>query len=296
MIGGSAFAGAASGEEHDRDETGEEPEDGTGQTATYERTLGEENQRDTYSFEAATGEGIELEMTVRNLQLGRDARMTLVDPDGTEIGELPTDNPNRGAYVTDAEFEIDTAVGGDVAERTGSYCVRVTGADGAVDDPIEYTLSIETVELDRFDPNEDRESAAPFEAGETIEGVIAGYDHDWFAVEASEGDEITVVYEVVREADLFDRALVLHTPDDETVEIDGSEATVTASTSGTHYLHVGPDDETTAADFLTKESYRLTIDVDNGNGNGDAGPASTDGGGADTSEAQDGTDGCGADD
>lgn len=189
--------------------------------------------------------------------------MTLVDPDGTEIGEPPTDNPNRGAYATNAEdTDLDNSVvGGDVAERTGRYCVRVTDADGAVDDPIEYTLSIETIELDRFDPNERRESATPLEAGETIEGVIAGYDHDWYAVEASEGDDLTVVYGIVREADLFDQALVLHTPADETVEIDGSRATVTATKSGTYYLHVGPDDQTTAADFLARETYRPTIDT-----------------------------------
>lgn len=281
MIGGYAFAGAASGEEHERDtdETDDEPGTGTDETmATYEGTLDEENQRDAYSFEATTGEGIELVLTVRNLGPGRDARMVLLDPEGNETGELPTDRPNIGAYITNAEFEIDTAAGGDVAEQTGGYCVRVTGADGSVSEPIEYTLSIETVELDRFDPNERRESATPLEAGETIEGVIAGYDHDWFAVEANEGDELTIDYEVVREADLFDQALVLHTPDDETIEIDGSRAAVTATTSGTYHLHVGPDDETTAADFLSKESYRLTIDtVDRDEGPGSASQGRFDG-------------------
>lgn len=261
MIGASVLTGAASGEQHGNGE--ERGTDGTATATIYEGRLDEGNQRDTYPFEASAGEGIELGMTVRNLAPGRDARMTLVDPDGTEIGELPTDNPNRGAYVTNAE-EPDlgsTVVGGDVAERSGGYCVRVTGADGTVTEPIEYELSIRIVELDRFDPNEDRESATPLESGETVEGVIAGYDHDWFAVEANEGDELTIDYEVVREVDLFDQALVLHTPGDETVEIDGSQATVTATESGTYYLHVGPDDQTTAADFLSKESYRLTIDV-----------------------------------
>lgn len=262
MISANAFAGAASSEQHNNEEPGT---DGTA-TTTYEGALNEENQRDTHSFEATAGEGIELGMTVQNLQSGRNARMTLVDPDGVEIGELPTDNPNEGAYVTNAE-EPDlgnSVVGGDVAEQTGSYCVRVAGADGSVSEPIEYTLSITTVELDQFDPNESPESATWFEPGETIEGVIAGYDHDWFAVEASEGDGLRIDYEIVQEADLFDQALVLHTPDDETVEIDGSQAVVTAATSGTYHLHVGPDDQTTAQDFLTKESYWLTIDTVNG--------------------------------
>lgn len=266
MIAGNALAGSANGEKHESGEEGDSGErpgtDGT--QTTYEGRLDEGNQRDTYSLEATAGEGIELEMTVLNLEPGRDARMTLVDPDGNEIGELPTDNPNRGAYATNAEVPDlgNSVVGGDVAERTAGYCVRVTGADGTVDEPIEYALTIRTVELDRFDPNEDRESATPIESGETVEGVIAGYDHDWFAIEASAGDELTIDYEVVREVDLFDQALVLYTPDDESVEIDGSQATVTARTSGTYLLHVGPDDQTTAADVLSKETYRLTITAD----------------------------------
>jgi hypothetical protein len=37
---------------------------------------------------------------------------------------------------------------------------------------------------------------------------------------------------------------------------------VTATESGTYHLHVGPDDQTTAADFLSRETYRLTITAD----------------------------------
>jgi hypothetical protein len=192
LIGGYAFTGTAVGDEH---EGGEDDAGGSGGTeTTHEGTLDEENRRDTYSFEATAGEGIEFEMTVLNLEPGRDARMTLPDPEGNEIGELPTDDPNRGAYVTDAELEIDSVVGGDVAERTGDYCVRVTGADGTVIESIEYELTTRTVGLDRFDPNEDRENATPIETGETIEGVIAGYDHDWFAIEANESDKLSIVY------------------------------------------------------------------------------------------------------
>lgn len=165
--------------------------------------------------------------------------------------------------MTDAELGIDSVVGGDVAERTGTHCVRVSGADGPVSEPTEYTVAIETVDLDRFDPNERREAATRLEAGETIDAVVAGYDHDWYAVEADEGDEITISYEIVRETDLFDPALVLYTPDGSSVRIDRSSdgIAVPAPTTGTYHLHVGPNDETTSADFLAKENYRLTIAV-----------------------------------
>ncbi|ADJ16587.1 hypothetical protein [Halalkalicoccus jeotgali] len=260
LLGSSVFAGAVTGDEHGTERT--KSADRTGTKTTYEGILEGDTQRDTYTVEVTAGEGIEIEMTVQNLQPGQDARMTLVAPDGTEVGELPTDNPNRGAYATNAEEfpDLDSVVGGDVAEQTGHYCVRVTGIDASATESIEYTLSIETVALDRFDPNERREDATPFEASETVEGVITGYDHDWFAVEVDENDELTIDYEIVQEADLFDQALVLYTPDDETVEVDGSQATV-RTTTGTYYLHIGPDDETTAADLLAKETYRLTINT-----------------------------------
>lgn len=253
LIAGSIMAGTAGGTEHGGDGPG-----------TFEGTIDGENERDSHRFEASAGEGIELRLTVEDLESGRDLRMTLLDPDGREIGELPTDNPNRGAYVTSAELGIASVVGGDIAERTGTYCVRVNGADSPVDEPTEYTLSIETVDLDRFDPNEHREAATRLEFDETVEAVVAGYDHDWYAVEATEGDEITVVYEIVRETDLFDPALVLHTPNDETVPLDRSTdgVGVTAAATGTYHLHVGPDDETTAADFLAKEAYRLRVTSD----------------------------------
>lgn len=88
LIGGYAFTGTVSGEEHEHGENdGTVPSVPSVPSTTYEGTLDEENRRDSYSFEATAGEGIELEMAVLNLEPGRDARMTLLDPDGNEIGD-----------------------------------------------------------------------------------------------------------------------------------------------------------------------------------------------------------------
>ncbi|MDL5361232.1 hypothetical protein [Halalkalicoccus sp. NIPERK01] len=261
------------------DEDPHEPND-TRESAT-EIAPGEEvdgvvvgDEEDWFAFDAVAGEGIELELTVRDLALNRDVEMTLFDPAGAEIGALPTDNPNRGAYRTDYEFlatvglppSVDpSVVGADVAEETGTHYVRVSeiGPDalnGEIHGFVAYTLAVETVVLDEFDPNERQETATRLEPGETIEAVIAGYDRDWYAFDAEEGDEIAVDYGFVDTTDgLLGTERELHGPTGEVVT-DLLEPVI-APASGTYSLLVTPDDDTTARDFVAKETYRLTVTV-----------------------------------
>lgn len=232
------------------------------------------DEEDWFAFEVTAGEGIELELTVRDVALNRDVEMALFDPEGLEIGALPTDNPNRGAYRTDYEFLASvglppstdpSVVGADVAEETGTHYVRVSevGPDtlnGEVRGFSAYTLAVETVALDRFDPNERREAATRIEPGETIEAVLAGYDRDWYAFDAEEGEEIVVDYEFVDTTDgLLGTERELHGPTGEVV----TEVfePVIAPVSGTYALLVAPDGDTTARDFVAKETYRLTVTV-----------------------------------
>lgn len=86
LIVGIATAGTTSGMEHAND----------GSDTTFEGTLDEGTERESYAFEATAGEGIELALTIRELRPDRNVRMTLLDPTGNEAGELPTDNSNRG--------------------------------------------------------------------------------------------------------------------------------------------------------------------------------------------------------
>ncbi|KYH25707.1 hypothetical protein HAPAU_23850 [Halalkalicoccus paucihalophilus] len=232
------------------------------------------SEKDWFAFEVTAGEGIELELTARDLALNRDLRMAVFDPDGTEIGALPTDNPNRGAYRTDYEFLATvglppstdpSVVGADVAEETGTHYVRVSevGSDtlnGEIRGFSAYTLAVETVALDRFDPNERRETATQLEPDETIDGIIAGYDRDWYAFDAEEGEEIVIDYEFVDTTDgLLGTERELHGPTGEVVT-DVFEPVV-APVSGTYALLVTPDGDTTARDFVAKETYRLTVTV-----------------------------------
>lgn len=233
------------------------------------------DEADWFAVHAAAGEGIELELTVRDLALNRDIEMALFDPNGTDISVLPTDNPFRGAYRTDYQFlaavgdvsaSSDTSVvGAGVAEETGTHFVRVSevGSDtlhGEVRGFSAYTLEVETVELDAFDPNERQETATPLESGETVDGVLAGYDRDWYTFDAEEGDEIVIDYEFVDTTDgLLGTERELHGPTGE-VMTDVFEPVI-ASDSGTYALLVTPDGDTTARDLIAKEIYRLTVTV-----------------------------------
>ncbi|WP_162993815.1 DUF7282 domain-containing protein [Halalkalicoccus subterraneus] len=230
---------------------------------------------DWFAFDAVAGMGIELELTARDPALNRDIEMALFDPEGADIGVLPTDNPDRGAYRTDYRFlaTVDgvpsasgiSVVGGGVAEETGTHYVRVSevGPDtrhGELRGFTEYTLDVETVALDGSDPNERRETATRIEPGETIDGVLAGYDRDWYAFDAEEGDEITVEYEFVDTTDgLLGTERALYGPTGSVVT-DVFEPVI-APVSGTYSLLVAPDDDTTARDFLAKEIYRLMVTV-----------------------------------
>lgn len=229
---------------------------------------------DWFAVEATAGKGIELGLVAEDIAIGRDVEMTLFNADGEDVGVLPTDNPHRGAYRTDATLPADSVVGAAVAEQTGTYYVRVSGVsetvhgDGTVHGFTAYTLSVETVALDEFDPNERQETSTRLESGETIKAVLAGYDRDWYAFDAEEGDEIAVTYEFVDTTDaLLGTERTLRAPTGEVVGIPG---TMTAPVSGTYFVQIAPDDDTTSGDLLAKETYRLTVTV------GDGAPAPTD--------------------
>ncbi|MFC7009527.1 PPC domain-containing protein [Halalkalicoccus salilacus] len=235
------------------------------------------DEADWFAFNAVAGEGIELDLTARDLALNRDIEMALFDPEGTDIGVLPADQPSHGAYKTNYDFLATVApessdqsvVGAGVAEETGTHHVRVSevGPDtlhGVVRGFTAYTLAVETVELDQYDPNERRETATPLTPGETIEAVAVGYDHDWYRFDAEEGDEITLDYDVTRDVDLFSTELTLYDPDERVIDSSdrsSEPSIVTAQTTGTYYLHIGQSNVTTPAAFRNRLEYALTVQL-----------------------------------
>ncbi|MFC7008571.1 DUF7282 domain-containing protein [Halalkalicoccus salilacus] len=221
------------------------------------------DEADWFAVDAVAGEGIELDLTAHDLALNRDIEMTLFDPDGNEIGEIPRDRP-YGVYSTQAALDfnglVDSAIGADVAEENGSYHIRVRGVDGSVRGFTAYTLIVETVELDQYDPNERRETATPLTPGETIEAIAVGYDHDWYRFDAEEGDVIMINYEVTQFTDLYDPEFTLYDPQGNVIHSDiAPPRTVTAATTGTYHLHIAQEDETTPAAFRNRLGYALTV-------------------------------------
>ena len=235
------------------------------------------DEADWFAVDAVAGEGIELDLTARDLALNRDIEMALFNSEGTNIGVLPADQPSRGAYKTNYEFLATVApelsdqsvVGAAVAEETGTYYVRVSevGPDtlhGLVRGFTAYTLAVETVDLDQYDPNERRETATPLTPGETIKAVAVGYDHDWYRFDAEEGDEITLDYNVTRDADLFSTARTLYDPDESVIyssEQSSGPPIVIAETTGTYYLHIGQSNVTTPGAFQNRLEYALTVQL-----------------------------------
>lgn len=213
------------------------------------------DEADWFAVDAMAGEKIELDLTARDLALNCDIEIALFDSTGTDIGVRPTDQPSRGAYQTNYEFLATVApelsdqsvVGAGVAEETGTHYVRVSevGPDtlhGVVRGFTAYTLAVETVDLDQYDPNERRETVTPLTPGETIEAVAVGYDHDWYHFDAEKGDEITLNYEVTRDVDLFSTERTLYDPEESVIyssERSSDPPIVTAETTGTGsgYFH-----------------------------------------------------------
>ena len=163
-------------------------------------------------------------------------------------------------------FDGNVAFGGDVAEEDGTYHLRVRGARGRVYEGVRgfspYTLVVETVDLDQYDPNERRETATPLTPGETIEAVAVGYDHDWYRFDAEEGDEITFDYEEIRFTGMFSTVSTLYDPRGNVLyssEESSGRPAATAETTGTYYLHIGQSDMTAPAAFHTQLGYALTV-------------------------------------
>jgi len=135
--------------------------------------LSEEGAEDWYSFEAEKGEAIKIEVS------------STVSPNITLYG--PDDN-----VIYSPNASANTIATGAIAEKTGTYYIRLAGTSSAPDD---YHLLVDTAEPDSFEPNEDRDSAVRIEPGE-VGGIVAEGDEDWFAIEATAGERINTTVEL----------------------------------------------------------------------------------------------------
>lgn len=222
-----------------------EPNDHSGEAAeiepgTYEDLrMAEDEWADYYAVELEEGENISSSIAFDHETA--DLSMALL-------------GPNR--YYEDYSFSRSDGESVETtAAEAGTYYVAVWGfgATGA-----DYDLTVETdgaePEGDRFENNDDLESAAPIEAGEHENLTVSADDRDFYTVDADEGEQIVVGSQIYSaDADL---TVTVHDPDFESYASSGDHdwrpAGIVANESGTHYVVVTSNDN---------ESVRYDLDV-----------------------------------
>lgn len=222
----------------------------------------------THTVNLTEGDGLSVALTHKNrTDHGKSLSFSISDPDGTEVGAVPADS--RGAYSTTPG--TTTAVGGVVADQTGTYSITVTGAPNA-----NYSLSVETDQLDEHDPNEQPGTATAIQGNTTTSGVLAGYDRDVYAVDLQSGQTITVSS---TGSGGFASALWAAGPnttaqphnsqysfgaDSITGASVGTNLTFTANRTGTYYIKIVPHPSASSAStFFKSVSYKMTTTISN---------------------------------
>jgi hypothetical protein len=245
--------------------------------STVSETI-ESGDVDWYAVESEAGQGIYGELTITTAN-DEDLRFDIFAPDGEKIGEYPND-AMKPAYETRRLVAGNSTSGGDVAEQSGTYYVRVKDADDGVSEATSYDLTVTTVSIDKYDPNEQPAMATPIDiASEPVSGALTGYDRDTYAVELQKGETVTIDYE---RSDGFILYAYLAGPNASDAMLDPyykgkyavagkqvggpNEFNYTANESGTYYIRVVPYVEgSTIGTFNDKVSYEMSVTVSGNN-------------------------------
>jgi len=180
----------------------------------------------------------------------------------------------EGRQVAVGAGEVDDETLAHVARHAGTYYLEVSGQRGAA---APYTLSTERsppLADDRYEDNDDRETATPVKLGTHRDLRVLGTDVDVFAADLDAGERlrVTLTFPVV-DGDLD---VGVYGPDGDPLgagrtTTDDETVTVVAETGGTHYVRVAP-----VGEAWTTYTMRLDRGVGNGDGTA-AGAVSLDG-------------------
>lgn len=228
----------------------------------------EANDTDWYAFNASAGERIWVQLDVGAddsvLPENTSARFDIFGPSGNNVNGHPHDamgpaySPNAGASTE--------AVGGTIAEQSGTYYVRVEGQNIS-----DYNLTVETQRLDQYDPNEQPATATPIESGEMVDAVMSGSDIDTYATDLDEGETISVTANDV-DSNLVNTHLVGPNASNATLDGSNTEYVVTdewpsanqfnhtANETGTYFIRVYPYEEGIGS-YNMEDSYELSVSV-----------------------------------
>lgn len=131
---------------------------------------------DWFSLEVAAGCQLEVRLRL-DPRLG-DLDLALYGPDGTLVGASSTPG--------DTELIVLTA------QQTGTYSARVRGGQNT---KAKYRVRMTSTcsadltcpEDDRYEENDDADSAYPLSAGTPVVGIVCPDDEDWFSIQAPRG-------------------------------------------------------------------------------------------------------------
>jgi PGF-CTERM protein len=136
-----------------------------------------ESDDDWFAFTAQAGHAIRV--TGGFGSQGSD--VALYGPDGEKLGNGTTGGTK------------DAAIIGVVAPETGTYYLR---ASYETEYTVRYAVAVATTAPDRFESNDNRADATAIEPGEYNATLINGtntHDEDWFAIDASAGENLTAI-------------------------------------------------------------------------------------------------------
>jgi len=181
--------------------------------------------------------------------------LTLIGPDQVEQLRRSTGD---GGFGGDRDASLT-----DTANQDATFYVEVgTTSDSGTN----VSLSVETVDLtDRFEPNDDFESAAPLSDGEATNLELAGEEVDYYAVQLNESEQLSVSTDGASEqmrVRLFapDRVTQLRAGSGDTSfggDLDAS-LTDTAEEDGTYYVEVDSLSDRSTGYSLSVQTPNLT--------------------------------------
>ncbi|WP_221621688.1 PPC domain-containing protein, partial [Halocatena pleomorpha] len=227
----------------------------------------EANDTDWYAFDVEAGDRIHVDLTMTT-DNKENLHFDIIGPNGEEAEAYPNDALGP-AYTTNRLVSGPSALGGDIAEQSGTYYVQVRSAGDTIGEPTDYELTVETQTLDQYDPNEQPASAASAESGETISAVMSGSDDDVYALDLEKGETVNLTTNHSNSVLVNTQLLGPNASDvtlhgflsEHVVAWDYSDSfTYTANTSGTYFIRVTAHEEGIGS-FDKEAPYELTATV-----------------------------------
>lgn len=256
---------------------------------TVDGTVSGESDVDWYAVNVTAGDAVVPHLYLENDTDGRSLQVQLYGPNGTPVGEEKKDamgGPENVAGVGPIGEQDAHAVSPNVATVNATYYVKVSESEYASTDgnvTSAYNLTVETKDLDRYDPNENGSTAthigasadATLTGNASVEAVATPYDRDVYAVTlaADQNYTVTLSYANASDSDHYPKLLRLFpnasaVPADDSPDTtsgreltemtDGGETvTFTVEETGTYYLHLGQSSNTNQ--LLNEDAYELSV-------------------------------------